>query len=161
MPNKNKFIALVFIILMKTGVAQIDVGGTCGLGVTNNFLTLDCAPEVAYRFVENIRVGVSPFILYNSKLGSSYWNRMYGARVFSEYQFSFNVIVHAEYEISNYSDSEGYHKNMSSLPIGIGGSTSLSERMEGYALVLYDVLYDESSTCRTNPMFRAGVRYKF
>lgn len=141
--------------------SQIDLGGTCGFGITNNFLSLDVAPELSYSFIEHMKVGVSPFLLYNSDLGSTYWNMMYGGRIFAEYHFTFNVLIHAEYELSRISDSEGFSKVVSSLPIGIGGTTALTTRSEAYALILYDVLYDEKWAIRTNPMFRAGVRYRF
>lgn len=161
MIKKYLFVLLVGIILDVSCFSQVELGGTCGFGITNNYLTIDAAPEVSYRFIEHLRVGFSPFILYNSDLSSSYWTRMYGTRVFGEYHFDFNVFVHAEYEIANISDSEGYSANMDAFPIGIGGTTALTEHSEAYLLILYDVLYDESWAIRTNPMFRAGVRYRF
>ncbi len=161
MQKKRLFYLLASLIFSLNCFSQVDVGGTCGIGITNNYLSVDFAPEITYTFISHIKVGGSPFWLYNKELSSSYWTQMYGARVFAEYHFDFNVFVHAEYEYSLLSDSEGYHATLTSLPIGVGGTTRLTERTDVYALVLYDVLYDEALSGRTNPMVRAGVRYHF
>ncbi len=94
-------------------------------------------------------------------MSSAYWMMMYGGRIFGEYHFDFNIFVHAEYELSHLSDVENNQATVNSLPIGIGGTTELSQNTEAYAMVLYDFLYDEAWSIRTNPMFRVGVRYKF
>ena len=159
---KKVIIATIFILFFfPKSYSQINMGGMFGLGITNNYLNVDLAPEMSYSFFENLQVGASPFLLYNKELSSPSWMMLYGGRIFSEYHFDFNIFVHAEYELSHLSDSENNHAIVNSLPIGVGATTEMSDRMEVYALVLYDLLYDERWAIRTNPMFRVGVRYKF
>lgn len=156
---------LIFIILtlfiFEPAFSQFNLGGTCGAGITNNYMTIEIAPEGSYTWWQHFTVGCSPFFLYTSHLISDYWSKKYGGRIFAQYQFDFNIFVHAEYEIANISFSEARNATVQALPLGIGGFTSITEKTEAYALVLYDVLYDEAWSTRTNPMYRVGVRYKF
>lgn len=161
MRQKRFFIAIIATLFSLQSFSQIELGGTCGLGISNNIFSCDVAPELSYRTLEHLKFGVSPFVLYNKDMSYDYWSMVYGGRVYAEYQFDFNVFLHAEYEISNISNSEGWNKTVTALPIGIGGVTDISERMAAYVLILYDVLYDETYAIRTNPTIRAGVRYKF
>lgn len=159
---KKVILSTIFIlILFPKAYSQLNVGGMFGLGITNNYLNVDLAPEVSYSFIENLKVGVSPFVLYNKDLSSNYSMLMYGGRIFGEYQFDFNIFVHAEYEVSHLSDSENNHAIIYALPLGVGAISDLSQQTEAYVMVLYDFLYDEVWAIRTNPMFRVGVRYKF
>ena len=160
MLKKKVFISIVSLLISINCFSQMQLGGTFGLGITNNYFSADIAPELSYTLVKHLKVGASPFILYNRNMSSTYWTMMYGGRMFAEYHFDFNVFVHAELEYSIVSDSEGYSDDVWSLPLGIGGSTAVTEHLEAYALILYDVLYDEAWAFRTNPMFRAGVRYR-
>ncbi len=159
---KKVILSTIFILILFPKVySQVNLGGMFGLGITNNYLNVDLAPEVSYTFIEHLQVGVSPFLLYNKDMSSAYWMMMYGGRIFGEYHFDFNIFVHAEYELSHLSDAENNQATVNSLPIGLGGTTDLSQNTEAYAMVLYDLLYDEAWSIRTNPMFRVGVRYKF
>ena len=142
---KKVILSTIFILMLFSKVySQVNVGGMFGLGITNNYLNVDLAPETSYTFIKNLRVGASPFFLYNKDLSSSYWMMMFGGRIFGEFHFDFNIFVHAEYEFSHLSDAENNQATVNSLPIGLGGTTELSDRMEAYALVLYDVLYDKA-----------------
>lgn len=161
MRQKRFFVSIIAILLSLQSFSQIEVGGTCGLGISNNIFSCDVAPELSYTTFDHLKFGVSPFWMYNKDMTYDYWSKVYGGRVYAEYHFDFNVFLHAEYEVSNISNSEGWKKTVTALPLGIGGTTSVSDRMEVYMLVLYDVLYDEVYAIRTNPTLRAGVRYKF
>ncbi len=152
---------LALFFLGQTAFCQFKLGGTCGAGITNNYLTVDVAPEGTYTWWDHLTVGGAPFFLYNSHLSSNYWSKKYGGRIFAQYRFDFNIFVHAEYEIANVSFSEGSKATVQAFPIGIGGFTDITSRMEAYALILYDIMYDEAWATRTNPMYRVGVRYKF
>lgn len=160
---RKKLLISLLIGLFSTQIcfSQIELGGTFGAGITNNYLTIDIAPEISYTAFTHWNIGVSPFFIYNSHLSSSYWSKMYGGRIFTQYRFDFNIFVHAEFEVAHVSNSEGASKILNALPLGVGGFTSITENTEAYAMVLYDVLYDEAWATRTNPMFRIGVRYKF
>lgn len=153
---------LIGLMVWVNCFSQVELGGTIGFGITNNCMTIDLNPEAALALGtnKNFKLGFSPFFMYNKTIGNSYWTAMYGTREFVEFHFNFNIFLHGELESAKIVDSEGNKASLLALPLGLGGTTHISEKLDAYFMVLYDFLYDESWAVRSNPQFRAGVRYR-
>jgi len=139
--------------------SQTRTGGTIGANYSNNIFILDFAPEIDYNVIAELKLGVSPFVMFANNTVTANKLFLYGIRTYGEYTISENIFLHAEYEYSKSWSNEGFGPTVHALPLGGGYETELTNNTVAYILVLYDVLHKDGISYRTNPIIRAGIRY--
>lgn len=148
-----------FVLASICSYAQIYTGGTIGANMANNILLVEIAPEIGYKFENNITVGTSPFFNYLSQNSSSYKEMSAGLRLFSEYTIINGLFLRAELEGRKLWNNEGYKTFILGMPVGGGYEREIAPRTHAHVIIMYDVLHKQQNSYKQNPEFRAGIRY--
>lgn len=156
-----RFFGIFTILILLTGselLAQFKLGGNVSTNISNNIFIADIAPEASYT-IDKFSCLFSPFIALQTQTTTNKSTIQTGARAGVEYGIMKQVFAHAEYEYSAAYANSVFLNTAHALPVGAGFEQDLGNKTTAYALILYDVLYKENSSHRTNPViYRAGVR---
>lgn len=136
---------------------KVVLGGNVGVSF-GDYTFINLSPNLGYYLSENFIAGIGATYIYYDEpfYGSS---NMYGGRIFSDYLFLENFILHAEYEVLNLEifDRFGFSEriNIGSLLVGGGIRSNLGGRSYASLMLLYN-LNESVYSPYTNPIFRVG-----
>lgn len=155
---KKYLIIVLTVSISNLLYGQLFTGGNMSFNFNNQGIYLDAAPEIGYRFMGKLSVGMSPFVSvtkYNSSPDIQY---MYGGRLFSRLEILNGAYAVANVEAINIKTESGRAWNYA-LPIGAGFRYKYG-KISVYSEVLYDILLKPDSP-RENPIVRGGINYDF
>lgn len=136
---------------------KVVLGGNVGASF-GDYTFINLSPNLGYYLNENLIAGIGATYIYYDEpfYGSS---NMYGGRIFSDYLFLENFILHAEYEVLNLEifDRYGFSDriNIGSFLVGGGIRSNLGGRSYASLMLLYN-LNESVYSPYTNPIFRVG-----
>lgn len=142
---------------------KLFFGGNIGGVLGNDYSFFMIQPIVGYKFTDKIQAGISPLYIYNSRTYSIGNNKTltqsvnaYGPGVFGRYFINDNIFAHTEYLGLKYNIYDDFYKkdiSRYSNSLFIGGGYMPGEGGSGiYIVVLYDLLYNSSTSFYQSPL---------
>ncbi|MDA8695866.1 hypothetical protein N9L83_02835 [Flavobacteriales bacterium] len=143
---------------------RLTLGGTAALQLGSVTL-IGGAPQLGYRFTENLVAGAGATYYFNRFKDIGYTQHLYGVNVFARHRLITRVFAHIESEAINLELSGPFNSLperqwVSMLWVGGGYYRGLSDRLGAGVTILYDVTENPLSPY-DNPTLRGGIAIGF
>ena len=123
--------------------------GTNPNGFKYNYFAIN--PLVGYRVTLPWSVGLQVTYQRYSFPTQGYTQNQYGISPFTQYRFG-KLFIHGEYQMISVPNTDNTIRKMySRLPLGLGFTQPIGQRVAINAIVLYDVLYNRATTVFASP----------
>ncbi|MCB9093068.1 MAG: hypothetical protein H6620_10965 [Halobacteriovoraceae bacterium] len=148
------------------------IGGSAGFNF-GSVTVLEVSPRIGYRITSELTLGLGVGYRYYSddSYSPSLNQNIFTGLAYGNYQINSNLYLHSEFDYTSF-ERVGLvsgnriltkkREGISGLLVGGGYIIAPESRIKFAIEVLYDVLYDEQKSYRSEPLvIRGGVRYSF
>ena len=140
---------------------KLRFGGSFGAAF-GEITFVEISPTVGYLVKDYWLAGIGGrYMFYEDKHPLFYYRtNIYGGNVFNQFYLMEKFIIHSEVEVLNLDDRRDINKraNVTSIFIGGGYRSMISDRAFGSILILYNI-NDSYNTPYTNPVLRVSFGF--